>query len=83
VTRALLAGIPEAVVRQWVGHLDREVTKIYTHILSPDSQAAMRRLNDLQQPVVNGQETPSNQKTLPGTETVFSTLSAQSLEVKS
>ena len=60
VTRALLAGIPEAVVRQWVGHLDREVTKIYTHILSPDSQAAMRRLNDLNHPSPNGKEVTVN-----------------------
>ena len=44
ITNARVAGTPEAIVRQWVGHLDREVTKIYTHILSPDSQAAMARL---------------------------------------
>ena len=62
VSRTLLAGIPEAVVRQWVGHLDREVTKIYTHILSPDSQAAMQRLSELPHPSTNGKELPAEQQ---------------------
>jgi hypothetical protein len=38
------SGIPEAIVRQWVGHVDREVTKLYTHIADEASQAAMQRL---------------------------------------
>jgi len=44
ISHALTQGIPEAVVRQWVGHVDPEVIKIYTHILDPASQAAMQRL---------------------------------------
>jgi hypothetical protein len=43
--RALTSGIPEAVVRAWVGHVDADVIRLYTHIADADSQAAMRRLN--------------------------------------
>jgi integrase len=45
ISRALTNGIPEAVVRAWVGHVDADVLKLYTHIADADSQAAMRRLN--------------------------------------
>src|SRR5207245_1975003 len=44
ISRALTAGIPEAVVREWVGHVDRDILRLYTHIASATSQAAMRRL---------------------------------------
>ncbi|MEX0702933.1 MAG: site-specific integrase [Planctomycetales bacterium] len=44
ISRALLAGIPEAVVREWVGHVDRDILKLYTHVANRDSQSAMRRL---------------------------------------
>jgi integrase len=44
ISNALMAGIPEAIVRQWVGHVDREVMKLYTHIADEASQAAMQRL---------------------------------------
>jgi hypothetical protein len=37
------SGIPEAVVREWVGHVDRDVLRLYTHIASTESRAAMRR----------------------------------------
>jgi integrase/recombinase XerD len=43
ISRALTAGVPEAIVREWVGHVDRDVMKLYTHIASAASQAAMRR----------------------------------------
>jgi integrase len=46
ISRSLTAGIPEAVVREWVGHVDRDILRLYTHIASVDSQAAMRRLTD-------------------------------------
>lgn len=46
ISRALTSGIPEAVVRSWVGHVDRDVLKLYTHIADADSQAAMRRLGE-------------------------------------
>jgi integrase len=45
ISRALTSGIPEAVVRSWVGHVDPDVLRLYTHIVDADSQAAMRRLN--------------------------------------
>ena len=44
ISHALTQGIPEAIVRQWVGHVDPEVLKLYTHILDDASQAAMQRL---------------------------------------
>jgi len=44
ISRSLTAGIPEAVVREWVGHVDRDILRLYTHIASATSQAAMRRL---------------------------------------
>jgi len=43
ISKALLAGIPEAVVREWVGHVDRDILRLYTHIASAASQEAMRR----------------------------------------
>jgi integrase len=45
ISRALTSRIPEAVVRAWVGHVDADVMRLYTHIADADSQAAMRRLN--------------------------------------
>jgi site-specific recombinase XerD len=47
ISRALTNGIAEAVVRAWVGHVDADVIRLYTHIADADSQAAMRRLNPL------------------------------------
>ncbi len=44
ISNALTGGIPEAIVRQWVGHVDREILKHYTHIADAASQAAMQRL---------------------------------------
>jgi integrase len=43
ISKSLTAGVPEAVVREWVGHVDRDILKLYTHIASAASQAAMRR----------------------------------------
>jgi integrase/recombinase XerD len=48
ISNALTQGIPEAVVRQWVGHVDAEIIKLYTHIADASSQAAMQRLGDAQ-----------------------------------
>ena len=50
ISHALTQGIPEAIVRQWVGHVDPEVIKHYTHILDEASQAAMRRLAEANTP---------------------------------
>ena len=44
IGRALTAGIPEAVVRNWVGHVDQATLKLYTHIADAESQSAMQRL---------------------------------------
>jgi integrase len=44
ISNALTRGTPEAIVRQWVGHVDPEVIKLYTHIADVSSQAAMERL---------------------------------------
>ena len=27
-----MAGVPEAVVRGWVGHVDPEILRLYTHV---------------------------------------------------
>jgi hypothetical protein len=35
-----------AVVREWVGHVDDEVIKLYTHVHDHASQAAMQRLSN-------------------------------------
>jgi len=45
ISRAISEGIPEAVVRSWVGQVDPEILKLYTHIANADSQEKMRRLN--------------------------------------
>ena len=44
ISHALTSGVPEAIVQQWVGHVDREVLKLYTHIADSASRDAMRRL---------------------------------------
>jgi len=49
ISNALTNGIPEAIVRQWVGHVDPEILKHYTHVLDQTSQAARRRLDEANQ----------------------------------
>jgi len=44
ISHALVGGVPEASVREWVGHVDAEILRHYTHIASASSQAAMQRL---------------------------------------
>lgn len=44
ISRALLNGIPVAVVRQWVGHVDPHVIDLYTHVHDAASQEAMKKL---------------------------------------
>jgi integrase len=48
ISWSLTSGTPEAMVRRWVGHVDREVLDHYTHIASSESQDAMRRLSAAQ-----------------------------------
>jgi integrase len=50
ISHALTQSIPEAIVRQWVGHVDPEVLELYTHILDQASQAAMQRLAEANNP---------------------------------
>lgn len=49
ISNALLHNTPEAVVREWVGHIDPEIIKVYTHIHHQASQAAMQRLTEANQ----------------------------------
>ena len=44
ISRALSAGIPEAVVRSWVELVDADVMKHYTHVADKTSQCEMARL---------------------------------------
>jgi site-specific recombinase XerD len=46
ISNALINGTPQAIVRQWVGHVDAEILKLYTHIADAAPQAAMQRLAD-------------------------------------
>jgi len=39
-------GTPEAVVREWVGHVDDRIIRRYTHIADEASQAAMQAVAD-------------------------------------
>jgi integrase len=44
ISRALATGIPESQVRAWVGHVDDQIIRLYTHIADSQSQAAMGKL---------------------------------------
>lgn len=46
ISFAAIAGIPERVLRQWIGHVDREILDWYFHLADQQSQEAMRRLSD-------------------------------------
>ena len=46
ISNALLKRVPPAVVREWVGHVDEEIIKLYTHVHDSASQAAMQRLGE-------------------------------------
>lgn len=46
ISLALTRGTPEATVRKWVGHVDAEIMKRYTHIADLESHAAMQRLDE-------------------------------------
>lgn len=45
ISHALTSGIPEAVVRQWVGHVDPDIIRQYTHVADKISQQAMEQLS--------------------------------------
>ena len=44
ISVAITRGVPEAVVRKWVGHVDPAILKYYTHISDASGQNEMRRL---------------------------------------
>lgn len=44
ISHSLTSGVPEAIVRKWVGHVDARIMQTYTHIADQISQAAMRNL---------------------------------------
>ena len=44
ISNALLKRTPVAVVREWVGHVDDQIIRHYTHVHNEASQAAMQRL---------------------------------------
>ncbi len=44
ISTALARGTPSATVRNWVGHVDDEILRRYTHITDQDSQQQMKRL---------------------------------------
>ena len=60
ISHALIQGVPEAVVRRWVGHVDAEILKRYTHVADGISQAAMLQLAAATAPsVTSGKEARS------------------------
>jgi integrase len=44
ISHALTHGVPESIVRDWVGHVDQEILRVYTHIADRDSKSAMSGL---------------------------------------
>jgi integrase/recombinase XerD len=44
ISNALLKGTAVAVVREWVGHVDDQIIRHYTHVHNAASQTAMQRL---------------------------------------
>ena len=46
ISLALTRGVPESIVRSWVGHVDERIIRRYTHIASRQSQDAMRGLEE-------------------------------------
>lgn len=45
ISQALTRGVPEAVVRQWVGHVDPAILRLYTHVADEVSQAYVSRFS--------------------------------------
>jgi len=46
ISFAACEGVPERVLRKWIGHVDREILDWYFHLADRESQEAMRRLSD-------------------------------------
>jgi integrase len=59
ISHALTSGVPEAVVREWVGHVDPAIIRHYTHIADRQSRSAMDQMlpgNDLTRSVAGDQK---------------------------
>lgn len=56
VSNALLEGTAVTVVREWVGHVDDEVLKLYTHVHAHASQVAMQRLAEANRKKLQAQQ---------------------------
>jgi hypothetical protein len=54
-----VSGVPEAVVREWVGHVDSAIIRHYTHVADRFSRTAMDQMlpgNDLSRGVEGEQK---------------------------
>jgi integrase/recombinase XerD len=62
ISFAACEGVPERVLRKWIGHVDREILDWYFHLADPQSQEAMKRLSDAskQKSTDSERETDSN-----------------------
>ena len=45
ISHAASEGVPEAVIRSWVGHVDAQILRLYMHIADRTSQGWMQRLH--------------------------------------
>lgn len=45
ISNAVTRNVAEAIIRSWVGHVDAEILRLYTHINDQASQSAMRAMN--------------------------------------
>ena len=45
ISHAASEGVPEAVIRSWVGHVDSQIIRLYMHIADRTSQGWMQRLH--------------------------------------
>lgn len=59
ITRAIRAGMELPVLEAIVGHVDRETTKIYTHLHAEDLVEAVQAIKDKQSAVRNKSVTRS------------------------
>lgn len=58
ISQALLAKIPEPVVRSWVGHVDPQIIRHYTHVTDDHSRNFMQQMTSHSSPVNDGGSTP-------------------------
>lgn len=45
ISFAAVSGVPERVLRKWIGHVDREILDWYFHLADAESHQAMQRLS--------------------------------------